>query len=423
MTDCIYATGADVQLGVLPSYSIDMAWGKNENDFELKTGLDPELAPGSLVYIEETEWGGIIDKRTVDETGDDILVSYEGRTWHGILNEKVILPPTGQAHKSYNGAPREVIADLIADAGLGGLFEAVDSGGGQQVTVTPNSDGLYVADGALRSVNGSVYYSIDTDGNITKAASAGAPASSFVAPAYRIGDRSYFLVSAIETALGSGRTVTEQKYSITDGARISGRFDRYVTVWAGLVKELNRHGLRLDIVKPAGGKVRIAAVPAADFSGEFYSDRYAFKLEEETLHVNHLVCLGKGELTAREVVHLYADAAGNVSTVQTFFGTEERTQVYSNTNATNSPENADEETLTQLGVKELESLQEASKIDVEIDEEMGCKIGDTIGGHSVNTRASVTGTVNKIILTAGSDTDPKLSYEVGNLIEEEGESL
>ena len=44
--------------------------------------------------------------------------------------------------------------------------------------------------------------------------------------------------------------------------------------------------------------------------------------------INHLICLGKGELKDREVLHLYADTSGNISESQSLFGEEERAATY-----------------------------------------------------------------------------------------------
>lgn len=343
VTDLTYTDASWTELGVVTEYELDMAWGIDENDFELKMGTTPALAPRSLVYVEGTEWGGVIDRRSVDETTGEVEVVYGGRTWHGILAGRVICPSSGADYRAYNGDANAIIAELIGEYGLSELF-----------------------------------------------------------------------------------TVPSEA-----SAQINGRFDRYCTLYDGLKKELNRHGLRLDIVKPSGSKVIIRAVEASDMSGDYYSDQYDFKVDEETTHVNHLVCLGKGELKEREVVHLYADGDGNVSSSQTFIGADERVAVYNNNNATDLPEydnegnitNADDETLTELGTQRLLELQEESEIELFLEDQATACIGDSVGAQSVSTGISVTGTVNKLVLKIGSDGVPVISHEVGKLVEESEEEL
>ena len=48
----------------------------------------------------------------------------------------------------------------------------------------------------------------------------------------------------------------------------------------------------------------------------------------DKMGINHLICLGLGELKNRTVIHLYADANGVISRTQTQFGSDEVTNVY-----------------------------------------------------------------------------------------------
>lgn len=332
MVELTYTDASGSELGILEGYTLDMAWGIDENDFELKMGLTPRLEPGALVYADETEWGGIVDKVSVDETGSAVVVTYTGRTWHGILASHVLCPESGQAYLGYDHDANALVDTVVANAGLAALFE------------------------------------VPSD------------------------------------------TVKH----------ISGRFYRYVNAWDGLKMELWRHGLRLDFKKQSRGRVLLQAVAATEYNDDLYSDRFPFKVEQEYQHVNHLVCLGDGELGSREVVHLYTDAEGNVSKTQTITGLLERTEVYE-TSASESAEDPDS-TLTAQGTARLLELQQADQIDVSLSEELGAHVGDIVAAHSVTTTASVTGTVNKCVLTVSESGAASLSYEVGTLCEDEEET-
>lgn len=124
--DLIYADGNLTDLGVLQDYSLDIEYGNNStNDFEVKVQKDNHVCNQDyILYIEFTEYGGIID-RIESDTGSG-EVTYKGRTWHGLLDSYVIEPPTGQIYRTFNGDANDVLSEIISLCGLGNLFE-VDS--------------------------------------------------------------------------------------------------------------------------------------------------------------------------------------------------------------------------------------------------------------------------------------------------------
>lgn len=89
--DLIYTNPDREDLGVLFDYEFDLAFGSSENNFECKVQMDNHcMEPGSFLYIEGTEYGGIVDSVAVDT--ENKTVTYSGRTWHGILAGNVIEP-------------------------------------------------------------------------------------------------------------------------------------------------------------------------------------------------------------------------------------------------------------------------------------------------------------------------------------------
>ena len=114
--DLIYTDSSRKDLGVLQGYKLDEAFGKDENDFEITTDLlNTRLQEDYFIYIEGTEYGGIIDSVAPDTSTNTIV--YSGRTWHGILNSKVIETLTlyGDIHDSLRA--------IISHIGLTSLFE------------------------------------------------------------------------------------------------------------------------------------------------------------------------------------------------------------------------------------------------------------------------------------------------------------
>ncbi|MFR5827828.1 MAG: Gp37-like protein [Adlercreutzia equolifaciens] len=90
---------------------------------------------------------------------------------------------------------------------------------------------------------------------------------------------------------------------------------------------------------------------------------------------NHLVCLGVGELAARTVVHLYADAAGNVGKTQTLFGADEITEKYDYSNA----EAAE---LEEKGAEKLREMQTEGRVGVTVkDDAVTLHLGDVVHGR------------------------------------------
>lgn len=132
MVDLIYTDVNKQDIGVLNEYAFDCAYGKDENNFELiMPRTSPTLSRGCLVYVENSEIGGIID--VVGVNTKDKQTIYKGRTWHGILNEKVIEPDVDQEFAMFSGEANSVIADIITACDVGDLFEASAEDSGFQI--------------------------------------------------------------------------------------------------------------------------------------------------------------------------------------------------------------------------------------------------------------------------------------------------
>jgi hypothetical protein len=113
--DLIYADvieGNIIDRGVLNNYSFDMSFGEKENDFQLKAPLEgTRLEPDQIIYISGTEYGGVIDSVQVDTA--NLMMIYAGRTWHGILENKILYPLKGVDYMYLQGDANEVLAYLL----------------------------------------------------------------------------------------------------------------------------------------------------------------------------------------------------------------------------------------------------------------------------------------------------------------------
>lgn len=113
--DLIYADvidGVIYDQGTLNVYDFDCSFGEKENDFQLKAPMGAtELKENQIVYIMGTEYGGIIDAIEVDTTNRYMI--YTGRTWHGILENKVLYPQPGHDYLYVNGDANDVLRQLL----------------------------------------------------------------------------------------------------------------------------------------------------------------------------------------------------------------------------------------------------------------------------------------------------------------------
>ena len=79
------------------------------------------------MFIDGTEYGGIVDESTYDAGREPTgLVTCTGRTWHGILAAKRIMPEGD--HLRVSGKVGDVLASLVSMMGLGAIF-SVELGG------------------------------------------------------------------------------------------------------------------------------------------------------------------------------------------------------------------------------------------------------------------------------------------------------
>lgn len=109
----------------LLDFELDLAFGSDENAFELTCAEGLAPAEGQLVFVDGSEYGGVVDEASY-EAGREATgtVTCRGRTWHGVLAGKRLLPDEGSARLSVDGKAGDVLASLIARMGLSGLFSA-----------------------------------------------------------------------------------------------------------------------------------------------------------------------------------------------------------------------------------------------------------------------------------------------------------
>ena len=315
--DMIYALPTGEEVGFLTDYTLDLEVGGN-NDFQIDTPSTSQLLDfGYLVYIDSTEYGGVVSKIVVDTSAKKI--SYIGQTWRGILSNYIIKPDSGADYKIVSGTASNIISGLITAFGINSRY-----------SVTANS------------------------------------------------------------------SITLNNY----------QFDRYCNLLDGIDKMLKSVNARLNVVCN-NGAVTLEPVAIHDYSAELeYSqdNDINFKITDNRDGINHLVCLGKGELQNRQVVDLYIQQDGTIGTTQYYTGMNERAQTYDYS----SVESLDE--LTKSGAEKLAELQNSQKLEMSIGE-INVELGDIVGGRERITGIVMAKPISKKIVKISNDK-LKISYEV-----------
>ena len=309
--DLIYMNDIKEDVGVLPDAVLDLAFGDDENDFECVIDQNSHCCKEDFfLYIEGTEYGGIIDN--IGSDADEI--TYHGRTWHGILNSKVLEPDANANYLVLSGEANSVIATLIERMGLSYLFKASEDDSG----------------------------------------------------------------------------ITISNYQM----------NRYIKGYDGIRKMLKSARAKLKIVFE-NGFVVLSAKPFIDYSKDeqYDKDQIVFKAAKKGNPLNHVICLGKGNLSEREVIHVYADENGNISENQVLTGLAEVTDIYENSSAENSEE------LRQGGIDMITAAWNSDELEFDFNaDEETYDIGDFVGAFENITGINVRTEITKKIVTIANGT-------------------
>lgn len=179
------------------------------------------------------------------------------------------------------------------------------------------------------------------------------------------------------------------------------QYRRFVDAYTGLRMLCASAGARLRF-RATGDGIELSAVSATTY-GDLPSERVAFAAERDYRPCNHMVGLGSGEGTAREVVHWYADADGALSQTQTLFGLDEVAQRYDYSGS---------DDLSADTRAKLAELQGQGTFDASLPEDVGLDVGDTVTARDAATGISTAAEVTKVICKV-SLGEASTSYETG----------
>lgn len=208
----------------------------------------------------------------------------------------------------------------------------------------------------------------------------------------------------IGTSLGNLFTVSTGNSGIT----VSGSF-RYDNLLSAINTMLDDSAARLNVTFD-GTNVILSAALVVDYSktNEMSQD-WSAPIQSAVNSgeaYNHVIALGIGELTARTVVEYYRHADGTINTTPLADGIDDLQYVLDYPNA----ESTDE--LIKAAKAKLKELLPTEKIEIDLSEAQGLKLGDIVGGRDYVTGMSIKKPITQIILTVDSDGE-KYEYKVG----------
>ena len=326
--DLILTDTSGNEIRAVMGAQLDMDLGTT-NDFVLevsRVGYPDDITNKCRIFRPGSEFGGLIRRKgtsTLDNTA-----TFGGYTWRGLLQHKVIQPPSGYDYKEVSGELNTVIGNLVPSE-FGGLFVA--------------------------------------------------------------------------SSEDTGVSVSNYK------------FDRYCTLHDGLMKMLRSVGYKLHLEYTQGtggsaGYVEIGAVPIVDYSSQIeLSNDMQFNFAAQAIAdgVNHLICLGEGELKDRVVEHLYVQADGTVSTTTPYYtGIDEVADVY------DFP-GADASTLIEYAEEQLPDMQNRVTFSMKIEKlDLDVGIGDIVGGRDYITGITMAKPITGKIWTVKKNGTEKIEYKI-----------
>lgn len=156
------------------------------------------------------------------------------------------------------------------------------------------------------------------------------------------------------------------------------QFPLYCDYLTGISGMLESVGAKIKITasKPAIGaalSVVVEAVPVQQIAGALNEDSpVQLEYTYNGMGINHLICMGQGQLQDRQRVDLYVTRTGDITTQQYYTGFDERTAYYDYASAESEAD------LINDGTKRLQELCNSNLIAAHAKMELDLSIGDTI---------------------------------------------
>ena len=200
--------------------------------------------------------------------------------------------------------------------------------------------------------------------------------------------------------------------SISRGTIRSFRFPRYCTLLDGLNRMLatiNMKPVMRYVQEGKSGAVEVGCRPINNYEivgSTGYGDEIDVRSDVRKNGINHLICLGAGELAARTVVHIYTNANGTVTSSQILKGKYENAAVFDFNGAQDAAE------LRKAGLDYLADLKSSTTIETQTNYlKTEREIGDMIRATDPITGANEWRRIERKILTITGGV-PRIEYKL-----------
>ena len=202
------------------------------------------------------------------------------------------------------------------------------------------------------------------------------------------GDLHEIIAGLVSTRFSGLFTVPATLTSVTANFQA----DRFCTVHEALTDLCEENGYKLvvEAYKADTVKVELRAEPITTIAGTYNEDnRLSLTFTDDNMGINHLICMGSGELKDRQRVDLYVDQNGNIGTTKYHTGLYEREQYFDYPNAESITE------LTKQGKKRLKEVMSKKTLQINRIQDVEMDIGDIVTGKHTVSGTSVSAPIDR----------------------------
>lgn len=179
---------------------------------------------------------------------------------------------------------------------------------------------------------------------------------------------------------------------------------RYIPAYDAIAATLAKVGAKL-LIKWKRDRAELSVVEAVNHD-QMNSDNANFTIKEGFRPPNRLILLGTGEMLDRITAELYIGKDGKISDTQYYFGLDEVTAKFEDTNA-------DLDELLEKGEERLIELQDVNEIDVSSELIDDYDVGDYVTVTNLEAGQTATAVVTSKTVTL-IDGEPSFSCEIGS---------